>query len=66
VTGDTFSAEIKEIKSTVILDSQGKPHTSEVADSLRDIWVKTPSGWRNRKTVVLNVTVKVDGRTQGE
>ena len=66
VTGDSFTAEITERKNAIVLDSKGKPHTSEVMDTLRDVWVKTPSGWRNRKTIVLGATVKVDGQLQPE
>ena len=66
VTGDSFTADITERKNTVMLDSKGKPHTSDVMDTLRDVWVKTPLGWRNRRTMVLGATVKIDGQLQPE
>lgn len=66
VTGNTFTAEITERKNWVLVDGSGKPHTSDVVDTMRDVWVKTPTGWRNRKTIMLGATVKVDGRLQEE
>ncbi|HEY3412131.1 MAG TPA: nuclear transport factor 2 family protein [Armatimonadota bacterium] len=66
VAGDSFTANITESKTSIILDGNGKPHTSEVVDTLKDVWVKTPSGWRNRKTIVVAATVKLDGRLQAE
>lgn len=64
VTKDTITALVSESKESTLLDPRGKPHSSVVEDTIKDIWVRTPAGWRNKKSIVLNARVRVDGKVQ--
>lgn len=64
VTKDTITAVVTESKESTLFDPRGKLHASVVEDTIKDIWVKTPAGWRNKKSIVLNARVRVDGKVQ--
>lgn len=64
VDGNVVSAIINEQKTSVIKDAKGVERRATMNTRMRDTWVKTRGGWKNRRTEVLGVTITADGKTR--
>lgn len=51
--GNTLVVVLKESRSAMVDDANGRPRRVETEDRMRDTWVKTSAGWKNQKTEII-------------
>jgi ketosteroid isomerase-like protein len=62
VSGDEAVATVAEDVATTFADPAGGKHERVQANTSRMTWVRTPEGWRIRRSDYLTGTMTVDGR----
>lgn len=62
VDGNTVTAVVEDRKTSLFRDPNGQTRTSRVEATMRDTWIKTPKGWKNRRTEIQKLRAYLDGK----
>ncbi len=61
VDGNTVTATLDDRKITIYRDKQGKTYRGRVEVTMKDTWIKTSEGWKNRRTEMIRIRAYLDG-----